>query len=530
MRARQTIEPITPRQREVLELLAANRTNFEIAQALGISLDGAKWHVREVLARLGVDSREQAAEYWRRERSPVRRTFAFFAPLAQIATSKVAVFAGVAVVAGAVVVGALALRGGDDESASQDEVAVSPTATAVVDDLALRTDVPIVDQVIAIAQAGDLGAFRQLMIEFPEPCKTGQRGVGSPPACPPGVADGGLVDTFRALAGERVDAGPDLDQLLQNVVPNSTEVYAVIRSQPDRFNDFIPPSNYEVIVTGRLNGSAVWAAYFVDADGVVGLLAGGAIPSPFEKLPTADWVIAPVHISRLESEKTLYVLGSDSEISFTVSLPPVCAGKPLAIRLYGYPEPGVAGGIQSITEPGLAGEARAFADASGTTRVVFPLPAAASGPMVVRPGLLAPCLSGIAVQGELDLAILAPPEDGQVATIEWLGKVLDMPNQTAGTIGAALKELTATVDGVNCLTLSMSDPAVRNGRGNVVFRVGTGDQPPACRAPGKQIEFVASPGDGRQKSYMHERPRYVPGAVQLIQNYAPDPPHSPVPP
>ncbi len=55
----------TPRQREVLDLLVRGYTNSEIAQRLGISLDGAKWHVSEIITRLGVDSRDEAAEYWR---------------------------------------------------------------------------------------------------------------------------------------------------------------------------------------------------------------------------------------------------------------------------------------------------------------------------------------------------------------------------------------------------------------------------------------------------------------------------------
>jgi DNA-binding CsgD family transcriptional regulator len=56
---------LTSRQREVLELLARGRTNAEIASELGISLDGAKWHVSEVMARLDVDSRDEAADWWR---------------------------------------------------------------------------------------------------------------------------------------------------------------------------------------------------------------------------------------------------------------------------------------------------------------------------------------------------------------------------------------------------------------------------------------------------------------------------------
>jgi DNA-binding CsgD family transcriptional regulator len=56
----------TARQRQVLDLIAHGRSNAEIAAELGVSLDGAKWHMREILSKLGVDTREEAAEYWRR--------------------------------------------------------------------------------------------------------------------------------------------------------------------------------------------------------------------------------------------------------------------------------------------------------------------------------------------------------------------------------------------------------------------------------------------------------------------------------
>jgi len=49
----------------VLELLAAGRTNAQVAETLGISLDGAKWHVGEILGRLGAGSRGEAARWWR---------------------------------------------------------------------------------------------------------------------------------------------------------------------------------------------------------------------------------------------------------------------------------------------------------------------------------------------------------------------------------------------------------------------------------------------------------------------------------
>jgi len=53
---------LTPRQREVLRLIERGHTNGEIAERLGISLQGAKWHVRELLGKLGAESREELIE------------------------------------------------------------------------------------------------------------------------------------------------------------------------------------------------------------------------------------------------------------------------------------------------------------------------------------------------------------------------------------------------------------------------------------------------------------------------------------
>jgi DNA-binding CsgD family transcriptional regulator len=73
-------DELTPRQREVMDLIAAGKTNFEIAQHLGVSLEGAKYHVSEILAKLGVDSREAAVAAWqsgeRRWRWPRMRILA----------------------------------------------------------------------------------------------------------------------------------------------------------------------------------------------------------------------------------------------------------------------------------------------------------------------------------------------------------------------------------------------------------------------------------------------------------------------
>lgn len=64
---------LTQRQREVLRLLAKGHTNLEIAERLGISLDGAKWHVSELLNKFSVDSREELVECWTAGQRPAAR-------------------------------------------------------------------------------------------------------------------------------------------------------------------------------------------------------------------------------------------------------------------------------------------------------------------------------------------------------------------------------------------------------------------------------------------------------------------------
>lgn len=532
MTSRRTVEPLTPRQREVLALLAEGRTNPEIAQRLGISLDGAKWHVREVLARLDVSSREEAGEYWRREHSGWRRA-AWPAPLLSVAKVKLVLAAAVASIGVAAVSVALyAARDHPGDIAPADATnTLAPAATVTpspVDEFAPHSGVPVVDEVIAIVKSGDVAAFRSLMKAFPEPCTTKQRGVGSPPACPPGAPEGSLVDTARALSGERVDAGADMDQFLANVVPNLATLHGVAVAQPDTFGGLFPAWKYEVIAYGNLGAQQVWGVYLLDDTGIVGAWAPGggfAASERAKSVPDEDWLIAPIGVPRFAGIPGLFVLGRDREIRFPVELPPGCAGRPFGIKLYGYPPPGVPGGIQELTEPGLNIVARATADPSGTTYVAFPLPATASTPLIVRPGLLASCLSGIAVQGQTSLALLADAADSEIAVIEYSGAVLDLPGGLrGGTMGEFISPLTATVNGTVCVVVDTADRTIRNSRGNVEFRIGTADQPAACRAPGERIVFVMpqSQGPGLAGQPLFEKPAFIPGAIQLVRNIGPD--------
>jgi DNA-binding NarL/FixJ family response regulator len=55
---------LTPREREVLQLIGQNLTNQEIADRLFIEVGTVKNHVHSILDKLNVNSRHDAAAYW----------------------------------------------------------------------------------------------------------------------------------------------------------------------------------------------------------------------------------------------------------------------------------------------------------------------------------------------------------------------------------------------------------------------------------------------------------------------------------
>ena len=116
---------VTDRQREVANLIARGQINREIAETLGITLDGAKHHVSQLLIRLNLQRREEIAA-WHKKDASVRRLGFSALPLL--------LFGGGAAAAAvvAVVVGIVLLTQGH---APQEAVGSSVAASAPAADL-----------------------------------------------------------------------------------------------------------------------------------------------------------------------------------------------------------------------------------------------------------------------------------------------------------------------------------------------------------------------------------------------------------
>jgi NarL family two-component system response regulator LiaR len=61
-------EELTPRELEILKLIAQGRTNQEISDQLFITVKTVKTHITQILSKLGVEDRTQAAVYAHRNK------------------------------------------------------------------------------------------------------------------------------------------------------------------------------------------------------------------------------------------------------------------------------------------------------------------------------------------------------------------------------------------------------------------------------------------------------------------------------
>ncbi len=230
-RLRTRIEEVTDRQLEVARLVAAGRTNPEIAGALGITLDGAKYHVSELLGRLGLERREEIAEWYRQE-APSRRS----RWLRALTGAPLAAAGGLAAVALVTLALWVALDGGRAEQGSP---AATPTPTPTATEVSERPQ-GVLPGAIAFGDASDMPdhlqtvemALRQRLQTSPLEVVTWERhdwrdgcfDLSFPGGCPLSVSPvPGYRLTLRAAGGDyvlrtdaeaaryRVEAAPAVD-------------------------------------------------------------------------------------------------------------------------------------------------------------------------------------------------------------------------------------------------------------------------------------------------------------------------------
>ncbi len=180
---------LSPRQREVLDLVAKGYTNGQIAERLGLTLDGAKWHVSEILSKLDLDTREEAGRYWRAEHALPRRLarampgFGWLGlrPLLIVSGAAVAVVAGVAIY--------VAIQATDTgrhaaDSAPTTQATVAVTATPPPFDYGTAVDAPTFQSVDMVS--ADVGWA--ISYQPPVVLRTEDGGGHWREVSPPGVA------------------------------------------------------------------------------------------------------------------------------------------------------------------------------------------------------------------------------------------------------------------------------------------------------------------------------------------------------
>jgi DNA-binding CsgD family transcriptional regulator len=109
-------DQLTERQRRVLDGLVAGKSNGVLARELGITVDGVKWHVSELLAVTMLTDRYELADWWRRERPRRYAPTLFALPAAGSATRIAAVAVLLIVIAVGVGAAVVTTRGGDGSS------------------------------------------------------------------------------------------------------------------------------------------------------------------------------------------------------------------------------------------------------------------------------------------------------------------------------------------------------------------------------------------------------------------------------
>jgi hypothetical protein len=185
---------------------------------------------------------------------------------------------------------------GDEADGVTSPTAVAPpTAGATGTSGAERppaTGIGTVDRAIVAVLAADEGAIREMLVFQPVPCEANPVGIGGPPPCREGEADGTPVDVIAIAQCEGAFVRPDQLELA-GIISETAELYAVYRAPPNYF----PRGLYTVVFTAGAAAQPPIDAFEVvlDNEGVTGINFGCAEDAArlVETRGLTDAILAP---------------------------------------------------------------------------------------------------------------------------------------------------------------------------------------------------------------------------------------------
>ena len=131
------------------------------------------------------------------------------------------------------------------------------TAAAVVDDR--RSGIPALDAALDALFSGDRAAVASLIAFTPTDCMAEPPGLGSPPMCPEGIADGTTIDVFPASNCHGYYVFPeDMDNKVDTMTARGAELYEVYE-----VSDSYPPGTHAAVYTGAIADARPDDAYVV---------------------------------------------------------------------------------------------------------------------------------------------------------------------------------------------------------------------------------------------------------------------------
>ncbi|MGK2964234.1 MAG: helix-turn-helix domain-containing protein [Tepidiformaceae bacterium] len=258
---------LTSRQREVLNLLARGMTNAQIGERLGISADGAKWHVSEILTKLALSSREEAAAYWIYRNSfqvRFRRIAGGFFGLQTLKWAGIG--AGAAAIGAIAIIAVVAAMGGSEDEPTPGDPD-DPTPSPTVETLPCPVDQAACDfarEIDRWLETGDSAALAAASVPIAYTCPDPDaQGAGrNLPLCE-GGAQGELRDGFRVsvAASDQMevftaaDWEDALNDFLAGVLPANVTLADAPRVSGIICPDFAPDCSGDFVIVTNLTAA-----------------------------------------------------------------------------------------------------------------------------------------------------------------------------------------------------------------------------------------------------------------------------------